>query len=305
MRTTDAQLAAANELGRLLRARRAALRPGDAGLPAGRRRRTPGLRREEIAQLASISPTYYALLERGRAPHPSRQVIDALAAALQLTAPERDYLHALASGNTGQGAPQTTVEMLAPGVAELVAWLDPHPAYVTGRRWDILAANRAARALWADWATMPEPDRNLLLWMFAAPEARSVFVDWEREAAAQLGRFRAAAARHLADPSFTELIQRLHATGPEARAWWKRHDVVPLGGGHKRLRHPELGEIILQHVVLQVADDPEHKLVTFTPTPRDEQRIAALIANQQPPPPASPPFQGPCRCAVLRDVPRS
>jgi transcriptional regulator with XRE-family HTH domain len=279
MRTTDAQLAAADELGRLLRARRAALRPEAAGLPPGRRRRTPGLRREEIAQLASISPTYYALLERGRAPRPSRQVIDALAAALQLSAPERDYLHALASGSTGQGARQTAVEVLAPGVAELVAWLDPHPTYVTGRRWDILAANRGARALWADWSAMPQPDRNLLLWMFAAPEARSVFVDWEREAAAQLGRFRAAAARHLADPGFTELIQRLHATGPQARAWWERHDVAPLGGGHKRLRHPELGEIILQHVVLQVADDPEHKLVTFTPTPHDEQRIAALISS--------------------------
>jgi len=284
MRTADTQLGAADELGRLLRARRAALRPGDVGLPPGRRRRTPGLRREEIARLASISPTYYALLERGRAPHPSRQVIEALAAALQLTTTERDYLHALAGGDTRPGAPQATAEALAPGVAEFVARQDPHPTYVTGRRWDILAANRAARALWTDWTTRPKTDRNLLLWMFAAPEARSVFVDWEKEAAAQLGRFRAAAARHLADPSFTELIQRLHATGPQAAALWKRHDVIPLAGGHKRLRHPNLGEIVLQHVVLQVADDPEHKLVTFVPTPADEQRIAALIASQQPHP---------------------
>lgn len=271
---------ATRELGQLLRARRARVLPADVGLPDGRRRRTPGLRREEVAQLASISPTYYALIERGRAKHPSRQVIDALAAALRLTPSERDYLRGLADDpvDPGEGA---ATETLAPGVGQLVARLDPHPTYVTGRRWDVLAANRGARTIWVDWLERPAADRNLLLWMFAAPEARSIFVEWEKEAAAQLGRFRAAAARHLGDPSFTALIDRLLATGPEARAMWKRHDVVPLGGGHKRLRHPRLGEILLRHVVLHVADEPEQKIVTFAPTPADERRIAALIDGQQ------------------------
>ncbi len=271
-------LAAAAQLGKLLRARREGLEPTDVGLPPGRRRRTPGLRREEVAQLAAISPTYYALLEQGRAPHPSPQVVDAVSAALRLVPSERAYLHTLATGEEGE--PEAVArETLAPGVAELVARLDPHPTYVTGRRWDVLASNRAARALWTDWPALPEPDRNLLLWMFAARQAREVFVEWEHEAADQLGRFRAAAAHHLADPSFAELIDRLHAAGPEARALWKRHDIVPLGGGSKRLRHPELGELTLHHVVLVVADNPDHKLVTFAPEPNDEQRIAALIAH--------------------------
>lgn len=269
-------LAAAAQLGKLLRARREGLEPTDVGLPPGRRRRTPGLRREEVAQLAAISPTYYALLEQGRAPHPSPQIVDAVSAALRLVPSERAYLHTLAAGEEGE--PEAVArETLAPGVAELVARLDPHPTYVTGRRWDVLASNRAARALWTDWPALPEPDRNLLLWMFAARQAREVFVEWEHEAADQLGRFRAAAAHHLADPSFAELIDRLHAAGPEARALWKRHDIVPLGGGSKRLRHPELGELTLHHVVLQVADNPDHKLVTFAPDPGDEPRIAALL----------------------------
>ncbi len=272
-------LAAATQLGKLLRARREGLTPADVGLPPGRRRRTPGLRREEVAHLASISATYYALLERGRARRPSPQVINALGAALGLLPSERAYLQALAAGDGSPEPADQARETLAPGVAELVARLDPHPTYVTGRRWDVLTSNRAARALWTDWPALPEPDRNLLLWMFAAQQAREVFVEWETEAAAQLGRFRAAAAQHLTDPGFAELIDRLHATGPEARALWKRHDIVPLGGGHKRLRHPELGEITLRHTVLQVAENPDHKLVTFAPTPSDEPRIAALISQ--------------------------
>jgi transcriptional regulator with XRE-family HTH domain len=275
-------LTAAAQLGKLLRARREGLTPADVGLAPGRRRRTPGLRREEVAHLASISATYYALLEQGRARHPSPQVIDALAIALGLVPSERDYLHALAAGESSASAAHAARETLAAGVAELVARLDPHPTYVTGRRWDVLTSNRAARVLWTDWPALPEPDRNLLLWMFAAPQAREVFIEWEKEAAAQLGRFRTAAARHLTDPSFGELIDRLHATGPQARTLWKRHDIVPLGGGRKRLRHPELGEITLQHVVLQIAENPDHKLVTFAPTPDDEPRIAALISQADP-----------------------
>ena len=274
--TSDATLA--TELSALLRTRRAALQPEDVGIPAGRRRRTPGLRREEVAQLAAISPTYYALLERGRANRPSRQVTDALATALRLSTTEREYLHALTSGSAnGASASSREPEVLAHGIAELVDRLDPHPTYVTGRRWDVLAANRAARLLWTDWTEIPEPDRNMLWWTFTAPEARSVLVEWEHEAAVLLGRFRAAAAHHLGDPDFAELIERLQAASPQARAWWGNHEVAPVGGGTKRLRHSVLGEVTMSHVVLQVAEEPEQKLVTFTPSAHDTERIAALI----------------------------
>ncbi len=265
------------ELAHLLRDRRGRLQPADVGLPAGSRRRTPGLRREEVAQLAAISPTYYAFLEQGRDLRPSRQVLDALAVALRLAAAERDYLQELVHGSLP--APGLVpIERLAPGIAELIAHLDPHPSYVTGRSWDVLGANRAARLLWTDWTSQPPADRNLLVWMLAAPAAREVFVEWEVEAAAQLARFRAAAARHPADPQFTQLVERLHAISPEVRSWWPRHDVAALASGHKRLRHPELGELLLRHVVLQVADEPEQKLVTFAPTPADQVRLAAALA---------------------------
>lgn len=273
--TTNAR---ARELGALLRARRAALQPADVGLPDGSpRRRTRGLRREEVAQLAAISPTYYAFLEQGRDVRPSREVLDALAGALRLGAAERAHLHTLVHGpppSPVDGEP----ELVDEEVAALVDRLDPHPAYVTGRRWDVLAANRAARLLWTDWPALAPPERNMVWFMLCDPRAREVFVDWEAEARAQLARFRAAAARHADEPAFTALIARLHETSAEMRAWWPRHAIAPLGGGRKRLRHPLLGELELRHTVLNVADAPEQKLVAFRAAPADAARIAARIA---------------------------
>jgi transcriptional regulator with XRE-family HTH domain len=232
-----------------LRSRRERLQPADVGLPPGSRRRTAGLRREEVALLASISPTYYTFLEQGRDVHPSRQVLDALARALRMTAAERAYLHELAGGAATAGG----AEALPAGVAELVERLGS-PAYVTGRRFDVLAANAAARTLFADWPA----GTNLLRWILTEPAARTVYDEWEREAAAQLGRFRAAAARFPEDPSFAELIEGLLADSEQMRAWWPRIEVAPLGGGRKRLRGKEY-----RHVVLLLAEDAEQKLVTF------------------------------------------
>jgi transcriptional regulator with XRE-family HTH domain len=271
--------ARSRELGELLRSRRERLEPADVGLPGGRRRRTPGLRREEVALLAAISPTYYAFLEQGRDIRPSRQVLDALADALRLGPTERAHLHELVHGSpppVGGAAAET----LAPAVAALVDRLEPHPTYVTGRRWDVLAANRAACLLWTDWHALEPQARNMLWWTFTDAAARTIVVDWEREASGLLARFRAAAARHPDDPAFEDLIQRLRAASPEVRAWWPRHEVAPLSSGAKRLRHPELGELELEFVTLQVADDPEQKLVTFSAGPADQQRIAARIAGR-------------------------
>lgn len=242
-----------DELGELLRSRRERLQPADVGLPGGGRRRTPGLRREEVAALANVSVAYYTVLEQGRAAPPSRQVLDALSTALRLGPAERDHLYALAESPSA-----VTDESLAPAVAALVERLDPCPTYVTGRRYDVLAANRAARALFADWP----PGTNMLEWMFTDPAPRRIYLEWEHEAAAQLARFRAAAARS-ADPGFAALVERLCATSPEVRAWWPRHEVARLSSGTKRLWHPATGELVLEHVVLQVADDPEQKVVTF------------------------------------------
>jgi transcriptional regulator with XRE-family HTH domain len=265
------------ELGRLLRACRERLLPEDVGLAPGVRRRTRGLRREEVALLANVSTTYYTFLEQGRNVRPSRQVLDALARVLHLSGAEHALLHQLA-----HGAPPTDqdarAEELAPGVAALVDRMDPYPTYVTGRRWDVLAANRAACALFTDWPTLPPGERNILWFMFTDPRARTIYVEWEREASAQLGRFRAVAARRPDDPEFVEFTERLLNASPEARRWWSRHDVLPLSSGTKRLRHDTLGELTVQHLVLQVADAPDQKLVTFSSSPPDDKRLLRLAS---------------------------
>lgn len=264
------------ELADLLRSRRDRLQPVEVGLPAGARRRTPGLRREEVAQLAGISTTYYTFLEQGRDLRPSTQVLEALARALRLGTAERAHLHTLVRDSPAP-TDRRTAETLAPAVAALVDHLDPHPTYVTGRSWDVLAANRAARALWTDWPALAPEDRNILWWTFTDPAARIVLVEWESEAAAQLARFRAAAASHPDDRAFLALIDRLHGASPEFRTWWPRHEVAPLSSGIKWIRHPALGEIELHHLVLQVADAAEQKLVTFAPSEPDRARIAQLL----------------------------
>lgn len=265
-------------LAELLRTRRDRLTPADVGLPAGSRRRTAGLRREEVAQLAGVSATYYTFLEQGRDVRPSRQVVAALAGALRLSPAERAHLFQLA-GIPLAADDQDLVETVDPVVGSLVSRLDPFPAYVKGGRWDVLAANRAARALFTDWAALVPGDRNKVWWMFTDPAARKVYVEWEQEASDLLGRFRAAAARRPDDPAFTTLIERLHQASPEVRDWWPRYEVRPVGSGTKRLHHPALGDVAFQHTVLQVADHPEQMLVYFTTSEVPEDKLAVLAAS--------------------------
>ncbi len=255
-------------LGQLLRSRRERLVPGDVGLPAGIRRRTAGLRREEVALLANLSTTYYTFLEQGRPVRPSAQVLDALASALRMSAAERSYLQVLAQGREGVGSAQVVAmappERVDPGVAALVQRLDPFPTLLKGRRWDVLAANPAARELFTDWEAMASGERNLVRWMFMTDRAREVYLEWESEARAMLGRFRLAAARHPGDPDFEALIAELRRDSEHVRDWWPRHDVTAVGSGSKKLRHPRLGPVDYTHVVLQIADNPDQTIVTYS-----------------------------------------
>jgi transcriptional regulator with XRE-family HTH domain len=251
-------------------------------LPAVGRRRTPGLRREEVALLASLSVTYYTFLEQGRAVQPSAQVLQSLAGALRLSPAEFRYLQVLAYGpgraagpvagpagstaSAGAGAAgDGPAERVDPAVADLVQRLEPFPTLVKGRRWDVLAANPAARELFTDWDAVPAGQRNLVRWMFTSDRARAVYLEWEPEARAMLGRFRLAAARHPDDPAFAALIAGLRRDSELVRDWWPRHDVRAVGSGSKKLLHPRLGPVDYAHVVLQVADDPEQTLVTYSP----------------------------------------
>lgn len=246
------------ELGVFLRSRRARLSPADTGLPSTGRRRTPGLRREEIALLAGISATWYTYLEQGRDVRPSDQVLRSLAAALRLTGPEREHLFHLA-GAPAEEEPGDT-ERAAPGVAAVPAMVEPNPAYVTGARFDVLACNAAAVEIFTG-LTAPA---NLARWMFTEPAARHVLIDWEREAQGLLARLRAAAGRHSGRPRFARLVEELHDASPEVRAWWPRYDIQSSHAGAKRVRHPRLGPVTMTHAAFHVADHPDQTLVVYS-----------------------------------------
>ena len=200
-------------LGEFLRSRRARLQPADVDLPPGRRRRTPGLRREEVAHLAAIGPTWYTALEQGRDIHVSAHVLDSLARALRLNTTERAHLFALANREPlvepGERA------ALTPALQALLDHHEPLPGYVMDQRWDVLGWNRAAAALFGDFATLPPAERNMVWLLFTAPRLRTLLVDWEAHAQQVLGQFRASWGRHADDPAFGELIGRLRQTSPE------------------------------------------------------------------------------------------
>lgn len=255
-------------LGQLLRSRRERLRPCDVGLPDGSRRRTPGLRREEVARLANVSTTYYTFLEQGRATRPSPEVLDSLAAALRLDPVEQRHLRDLAYAVSEDRADRP--ESLVGPVRRLVGRLGPSPTYVKGRRWDILAANPSAVALFDGWGAPEVRAPNMLRWMFTDSMARYVYVDWAREARGMLARYRTATAARPNDIEAEALLDGIRAESAEARAWWHQHHVAPIGSGAKTLRHREVGELRLEHAVLHVGGDPDQHLVSFSGAGGDE-----------------------------------
>lgn len=262
----DAALARHRELGAFLRARREGTSPAEVGLPGSSRRRTPGLRREELAVLAGVSTTWYAYLEQGRDVHPSDQVLTAIANALRLTGEERAHLRALAGGAVGvEPAETVTAE-----VAAIPALLDPAPAYITGATTDLLVWNDAAAELFPGLVHAPDGgDRpNLARWVFLHPEARDVLIDWTSVAQSVLARLRANAGRHPGDERFTRLAARLRAGSAEADAWWPRYDIATHRAGSKHIRHPSRGPMTLRHAAFSVTDAPEQILVVYSRSSR-------------------------------------
>lgn len=250
-----------------LRKRRASLSPTEVGLPAGLRRRTPGLRREEVAQLANIGISWYVWLEQGREVHPSAQVLECLAQALRLTPNERRHLFLLA----GQPLPpplSPAEENVGPALQQLLDDLNPSPAYILGRRYDYLAWNRAADALFAISDILADTSsphaRNMLWRLFTSPTTRAR-PNWEMVARATLAEFRTASARYPGDPWFEELIEELKQVSPEFRRWWPHHDVRSALDGHKVIEHPALGSLEFEHCTLQVLTNPDIRIMVYTP----------------------------------------
>lgn len=250
-----------SELGDFLRSRRQRLRPEAVGLPATRRRRTPGLRREEVAELAGIGVDWYVRLEQGRDVNPSLTTVDALARALRLGKTEHDHLRTLARhGDARAFAPEIVPEPIRLLVESL-----PHPAYVSGRRWDVLAWNKAAEEIFA-FGQLPDVDRNTLICMLANPATRRLFgAGWSDEAKRMVAQFRKTHDLWAGDPAFVELLGRLTRESPEFPAWWKAHDIRDVSAGIKRMVHPKRGPLCFQHTSFQCNDEPGLKLVIYTP----------------------------------------
>jgi transcriptional regulator with XRE-family HTH domain len=257
-----------DELREFLRTRRARLRPEDVGLEAGDgHRRVPGLRREELARLAGVSVDYYVRLEQGRNASVSASVLEAIARALQLDEDERAHLFDLARPTRRarrRVAPR--VQRVRPGIRLLLDNL-PVPAFVTGRRLDVLATNALARALLCDFDALPPGERNHARWIFLDPATRELYDDWEAVARDNVAVLRMEAGRHPDDPELSALIGELTVKSPEFAEWWPRHDVLRRSHGTKRYHHPVVGDLTVSYEALPVPDDPEQTLFVYSVEP--------------------------------------
>ncbi|TGB09106.1 helix-turn-helix transcriptional regulator [Streptomyces sp. MZ04] len=275
-------------LGAFLRSRRARLTPQDAGLSKyGERRRVPGLRREELAQLAGVSVDYYVRFEQGRAANVSDTVVDAVAAALRLDRDEYTHLRDLVRA-TGPArpipapAPQgAEARQVRPGVRRLLDSMADTPACVTNWRTDILAWNPLYAALFTDFGALPPEQRNKLWMVFCHQEARSRFVDWEEKSRCLASCLRMGMGRHPGDPAYVELIAQLSAGSEDFRRIWADQDVSDKRHGHFALRHPAVGRFTLGYEYLHLPDDQDRFLITYTAEPGSPSEAALRSIARQ------------------------
>jgi transcriptional regulator with XRE-family HTH domain len=258
------------ELGEFLRSRRARLQPQDVGLPDHGRRRVPGLRREELAQLAGVSVDYYVRLEQGRDIQPSDSVLDAIATALRLDDAERAHLFTLVRPR--KRARRRPSERVRGPVRELVERME-FPAFVLGRRMDVLAANAAATALLCGMH-----ERNMVRYFFLDEGARSLYPEWEAVAADSVAHLRLTAAEDPDDAQLVELIGELSVHSPAFRQLWARHDVKAKTFGVKRFEHPQVGPLDLHYETLKLPDAGQ-SLVTYTPCDARSETALHLLAT--------------------------
>jgi transcriptional regulator with XRE-family HTH domain len=254
------------ETAAFLRSRRARVQPADVGLRAGTRRRTPGLRREDVAQLAGMSVDYYIRLEQGRGPKPSRQILSALARALRLSDDERSHLYNLAGEQLGPppGPPQE----VPAGILHLLERLDDTPAYVLDAKYDVLAWNDMAAALIVDFSKIPPRERNLVRAFFFHPDACLIEGgdEYEKFAQQSVADLRAASGRYPRDPGITALVSELKDGSELFRRLWDRHQIEVRRGATKRMRHPVVGDLEVFCDVL-VVPDRDQKVVLYTAAP--------------------------------------
>jgi len=267
-----------NPLGNYLKDRRTKLDPVAFGFPAGRRR-TPGLRREEVAHRANISPTWYTWLEQGRGGAPSADVLDRISRALMLTDVEREHLFLLGLGRAPEVRFQKNGDV-TPRLQRVLDALEPSPALIRTALWDIVAWNRAATVMLTDYGAMPPEHRNVLRVMFLDPRARAAQYDWESVARFVVGAFRVDAARAGAGAEVQPLVQELCRLSPEFKRMWNDNDVRTHGEGVKRIRHPVLGHIAFEYSAFAIEGRRDLSLVVYNPTnPADKQKISRILGS--------------------------
>ena len=267
-----------NRLGGYLKDRRTKLDPASFGLPA-ERRRTPGLRREEVAQRANISPTWYTWLEQGRGGAPSADVLDRISRALMLTDVEREHLFLVGLGRPPE-VRYRAGGSVTPRLQRVLDALDPSPAVVRTAIWDVVAWNRAATVVFGDYGSAPPEQRNILRYVFLDPRARAAQYDWESVARFVLGAFRADAVRAGAAAEVEPLVDELRRLSPEFSAMWRDNDV---SGHHgeavKHIKHPTLGPLAIEYSAFAVDGRTDLTMVVYNPaTPEDAERIKSLLA---------------------------
>jgi len=260
------------ELGAFVRSRRERMKPEQVGLHSARRRRTPGLRREEVAQLAGVGVTWYTWLEQGRDIRPSAQVLDAIARTLQFDTHEQAHLFTLAGVATTTIANQCLE--LCPTAQPIIDQLEPYPAAVVNDRFDILAYNRVYATFFDDLDAIPIEDRNLLWLLFTDPAVRGNIVDWD-DVGRLVAEYRAAMAEHLDEPAWETLVARLRDASPEFRTFWERHDVRGPDSRTKRVRHPALGLIAVTYTNLWLGQRLGTRIIAYTPA--DERTHGKLV----------------------------
>lgn len=260
-----------------LRTRRARLKPMDVGLPTRNRRRTPGLRREEVAELANIGVSWYTLLEQGQDVHPSRQVLTSLAQALRLTVTEEQHLFRLSN----HGLPTKIIEeeeQITPALQRIVDALNPHPALLIGRRWDVLTWNHTADLLFHFHELCPPHSRNVV-WRFFQRKIGILDQDWEIQAQNLVAQFRADYARYPGDPSFQEIIEDLQRESTQFHIWWQQQEVRGLPNGPRTMNHPTLGMLEFDHVTFQTSTTPDLRVKVYTATPATASKLEELLST--------------------------
>lgn len=259
------------ELAKFLRTRRERLNPDHFGLPVSPRRRTAGLRREEVAQLAGVSVSWYTWLEQGRPIQASEQVLESIARVLQLDQAERRHLFVLAKDHPpAQEFPQEYTCYISSVLQQVLDAFGICPAYVLDQHWNVVAWNRSACRVFADFSVLSQREKNLVWLLFTDPSQKEILVNWEREAKRCLAMFRVSSDRYIGEPWFIELVNDLKNVSPHFRKWWDLYDLQIPQGKCKEMNHPLAGRLALQPTTLLPAEFPGLRIMVYTPLAEED-----------------------------------